>query len=238
MVPMTSPRGRRSPTARPGDGSALRPYRLKQAFTRTLFFVDLEEPWAGVHTYAVDVDYEADELPGSDSHDEETALDGTSASPVALYRDGIQIGRSDLPAVFPVPGGQIEVTTVMYGLRRMHYLRDDDGDERVLRPHPLTPEGLRAAFARRAPRASRAVGKIAVVVLLAGLALTIPQGLETLTARDVIAQNFGSFVSPIHLPAWANTALLVATTLAAIERALTLRRHWLIDLDSAWGGEE
>jgi hypothetical protein len=36
------------------------------------------------------------------------------------------------------------------------------------------------------------------------------------------------------LPAWANTTVTVAGVLAATERALTLRNHWLIDLDTTW----
>ena len=44
----------------------------------------------------------------------------------------------------------------------------------------------------------------------------------------------GTFTSPIQLPAWLNTALLVAGIIAAFERALTLRNHWLIDADTTW----
>ncbi|MBP2191160.1 hypothetical protein [Nocardia goodfellowii] len=37
------------------------------------------------------------------------------------------------------------------------------------------------------------------------------------------------FVSPIDLPAWANTTLTIAAALAGIERALTFRHHRLLD---------
>ncbi|WP_198418697.1 hypothetical protein [Cryobacterium lactosi] len=182
--------------------------------------------------------YDADELSEREPDEEEdSGLREEAASPVALYRDGVQVHRSDLPAVFPVPGGRIEVATTLYGLSRMHFV-PDGGEAHVLRPHPHSPEGLRASFARRAPRASRAVGRIAAVVLLAGLALTLPQGLETVTELDLVRGRIGSFTSPIDLPAWANTTLVIMTTLAAIERALTLRRHWLIDIDTMWTGSD
>jgi hypothetical protein len=234
---MTPPRSTRSSTAQPGDGSPLKKYSLTQGLSRTLFFVDLPEPGTRSHAYAVDVHFWADELADRELSQDDFGQPEEADSPVALYRDGIQISRSDLPALFAVPGGHIEVATTLYGLRRMHYLTDR-GEERVLRPHPQSAEGLRAAFARRAPRASRAVGWLAAGVLLTGLALTVPQALQAVTDVDLIADNIGTFTSPIHLPVWANTTLFIATTLAAVERALTFRRHWLIDLDTTWSEDD
>lgn len=223
-----------------GDGSPLEKYSMRQVFSRTLFFLELPEPSGKIRRYAVDVNYDADELSGRQPKEEDSDPDSDSDrkndSPVALYRDGVQIHRSDLPAIFRLPGGQLEVATTLYGLRRMHFVRDS-GEAYVLRPHPHSPEGLRAAFSRRAPRTSRTIGHFAAMILLAGLALTLPQGLETVTDLHLISERIGSFTSPISLPAWANTALVTVTTFAAIERALTLRRHWLLDLGAYSEGE-
>src|SRR5699024_5206161 len=87
---------------------------------------------------------------------------------------------------------------------------------------------------RRHPGASRVIGLIAVVILLVGLVLMVPQAAELLTSIDAVAERVGSFTSPIQLPSWLNTSLLVAGALAATERALTLRNHRLIDADSPW----
>ena len=109
-----------------------------------------------------------------------------------------------------------------------------DGPPQALRPHPRTLEGLRARFGRRYPRASALIGAIAVVVLLVGLVMMVPQAAELITQIDVVAENVGTFTSPISLPAWLNVTLVVAGVLAATERALTLRNHWLIDADTIW----
>lgn len=53
---------------------------------------------------------------------------------------------------------------------------------------------------------------------------------------DWVAERFGTFTSPFALPAWANTGLLILGILAALERALTLRSHWLIDAETWWLG--
>lgn len=38
----------------------------------------------------------------------------------------------------------------------------------------------------------------------------------------------------MSLPSWLNTTLTVAGVLASLERALTLRNHWLPDVDTFW----
>jgi hypothetical protein len=231
----------------PGDRSTLKEFRLWQGLHRSLFYLDdAAEPQqtrtegvAGAAgpvapaeptpVYAVDVHHLADELPG-DLADKD-AKDKRITSPAALYRDGVQVHRSDLPATFPVPGGVVDVAISMYGLTRMHYVLDD-GTERTLRPDRTSLEGLRARFGRRFPRTSSVIGAVAVVVLLVGLVVAAPLALEMVTRIDLVSERFGTFTSPIDLPAWANTTLLVAGVLAATERALTLRNHWLVDLDT------
>ncbi len=64
--------------------------------------------------------------------------------------------------------------------------------------------------------------------------LAVPFALESATRIPKIAERFGTFVSPIQLPAWITTALLVAGILAAVERALTLRRNKILDVETVW----
>lgn len=211
----------RAITARNGDGSTLRGYRVTEVFSRTLFFAEIPEP-TGVREYAVDIHYFADELETGEQQDDRPA------PPAAVYRDGVQILRSDIPSVFPVPGGVIEVVASMYGLRRMHYV-PDEGPALQLRPDPRAPEGLRARFARSFPRTSAAFGRVATIVIVVGVIVAVPQALETVSRLDVIAEQFGVFTSPLRFPGWLNGMLAMATVVAGVERALTLRSHRLAD---------
>lgn len=207
--------GKTAKKVKPGDGSPLKPYRWWQPLYRSMFSTELAEDGRHPQRYEVDIDF----------FDER--------SRVFLYRDGIQSAVSKLPAAFPVPGGHIEVATSTFGLRRMH-LVDELGNERVLTPHPRSGEGWRAALAQRHPTLSGALGITAVIVLLGSFAVGLPQLAQTVSEIDIIADNLGTFTSPIDLPAWLNTTLLVASIVASIERALTLRHHWLVDNDAGW----
>ena len=71
-------------------------------------------------------------------------------------------------------------------------------------------------------------------MLLVGVVMMVPQAAELITQIEVVAENVGTFTSPISLPAWLNVSLVVAGILAATERALTLRNHWLIDAETTW----
>lgn len=97
---------------RPGDGSELPEFRLWQLFSRSLLFLDLMTPSGKTHEYAVDVRHLAEAKSGKQHED------ALGKSPAALYRDGVQIHRSNLPTAFPVPGGVIEVATSAFGLKR------------------------------------------------------------------------------------------------------------------------
>ena len=197
---------------KPGDGSSLQRYRFWQLFSRSLFAIELQDR-TGTHLFEVDVRHMKDST--------------SKRRPASLYRDGVQIHGANLPVTFPVPGGVIEVATHQYGLKRMHYVRDD-GSEHVLRPHPRSQEGQRARLAERFPRTSAAVGAVAVVVLVAVLAVGLLTGLEALTRSAVIAQHVGTFTSPIHLTGWMKFAMSAAGFVAGLERAMTLRYNWLI----------
>lgn len=196
-----------------GDGSALSRYRSWQILTRSLFALEVPRPDGGHQVFEVDVRH---------------LRDGSSTKrPAALYRDGVQVAVANVPVTFPVPGGVVEVATTEYGVKRMHLVRDD-GTEQVLRPHPKSPEGLRARFARRFPRASALVGGVSVAVLLVGLAATLAVVAEQITRVPVVAGQVGVFTSPVLLPGWLKVALPLAAALAAIERSVALRSHWLL----------
>lgn len=203
---------------KPGDGKPFRPMRAWHALARSVFHIDLPDDDGALRTFSVDVPF--------------LDLDGK----VSLYLDGRREAWAEAPAVFAVPGGVIEVATSTFGVSRMHFV-PDDGEERQLLPDRASAEAARARFAARHPLASRAIGAVAVVVLLAGLVLGLPQVLEQLSKLTWVAENIGTFTSPFALPAWLNTALFVAGLLAAVERALTLRNHWLIDMDTWFLGD-
>src|SRR5690606_32984609 len=174
----------------------------------------LREADDAVHTYAVNVNY------------------FNEKSTAELYRDGQHYATSKLPAVFPVPGGVIEVAISTYGLKRMHYVTEDE-TEHQLYPDRRSSEGLRMRFDTRFPKASSAIGVAAIVILLVSLTLGLPQLAAVISQLPIIADNWGSFESPIVLPDWLNTTLLICGGLAALERALMLRSHWLIDMETS-----
>ncbi|MEJ8767754.1 hypothetical protein WKU33_18245 [Oceanobacillus sp. HCA-5259] len=198
---------------KPGDGHALKAYRFYHLLSRSLFYIRLDEDDGSSHTYMVDVNYFSEE------------------SKADMYRDGKHIATSKLPAAFPVPGGFIEVATTTYGLSRMHFI-PEEGSEQQLSPHPGSTEGLRMRFDQRFPRISKTIGILAIVILLASIVLGLPQLIALITEIPIVQDYIGTFESPIILPGWLNTFLVISGALAAFERALTLRNHWLIDIDT------
>ena len=89
-------------------------------------------------------------------------------------------------------------------------------------------------FDHRFPRVSTWVARAAVVVLLVGLVVAIPQAAAMVSRWDLVNDHIGTFTSPISLPGWASGTLFVAWIVAALERALTLRSHWLVDAETWW----
>lgn len=211
-------RERKLSKAEPGNGQALKAHRPWQMLSRSLFHIELPDADGSLHDYVIDVEY--------------FDWDDT----VRCYRDGRQHLVSEQPAAFPVPGGAIEVTVGTFGLSRMHLVPDDGGAEQVLRPVKHSAEFWRAVLDHRHPRLSRWIGRVAIAILLIGLVLFVPQLLELVTQWDFVAERVGTFTSPISLPTWLNTTLFVAGIAASLERALTLRNHWLIDVDTWWLG--
>lgn len=206
---------RRMNKVKQGDGHSLKRYRFWELFSRSLFFIEIDENDGSTNVYAVDVNYFSEK------------------STAELYRNGKHIATSKLPAAFPVGQGIIEVATTTYGLKRMHYVLDS-GNEQMLSPYARSMEGLRMRFDARFPEASKIIQKAAVIILLLSLILGIPQLAALISEIPYIQERFGTFESPIVLPNWANLALIIAGAAAAIERAITLRYHWLIDMETSW----
>ena len=196
-----------------GDGHRLQPYRWWQPLSRALLHLDLPDEDGQQHTWSVDVRLWGD-------------ADGEVLA--QLYRDGRHHAQSKLPATFSVPGGDIEVVTSQFGLRRCHFVAAD-GSARQLMPDAASAEGRRARLERRHPFVGRAIGLASIVVLLVAAVLGIPQILDQVSHIPQVAENIGTFASPFSLPAWLNVTLLVATLAASTERALRLRHHWLLD---------
>lgn len=205
----------------PGDNHALPSYRWWQLFSRSLFHLHLSGDASTPETWSVDVRH------GGDSNGEVYAK---------LYRDGVNVARSKLPAAFPVPGGTIEVAAGSYGLKRCQYVALD-GTQRQLVPDRASAEGRRAHLARTRPALSHAIGITSVVVLLVALVVGVPQIIEQITVIPIVAERIGTFISPIRLSTWANIFLLFATVAASTERALRLRYNWILDGGIFDGGD-
>lgn len=203
-------------TTTPTEGQRLRPVRRRDVLTRLLYTVEHPGP-GGVrldHTVEIDV--------------------GRADGRAVLFVDGWEQATTDMPGSFPVARGVIEVAIGLHGVKRVH-LVGDDGEERRLDPVRGTLEALRARMERRNPRLSRAVGGLAIAVLVVDLVLSVPAAWEFLTTRvDRLNEVFGTFTSPIVLPLWLTVTLAVAGAAAGVERALTLRRHRLLDVETMW----
>jgi hypothetical protein len=199
---------------KPGDGRPLKRFRWWQMLTRALFHLRLTNHDGQQTVYTVDVRHQNQSEGYVKAH---------------LYRDGRHHAESKVPAVFPVPGGTVEVRASAFGLKRCHYVTAE-GAEYPLVPDPASAEGRRARLDRSHPALSRGIGFLSRIVLVIGLVILILQLAEQVTrAPEGIAQYVGTFTSPIDLPAWGNAVIGLVTVAASTERALRLRYHWLLD---------
>ncbi|GAB7036494.1 MULTISPECIES: hypothetical protein [Catenuloplanes] len=205
-------RNRAIQRVRPGTGRPLKRFRWWQPLSRALLYLTLPGPDGRESVYAVEVRH----LQSDD--------DGFGRA--HLYLDGRHHAESRLPAVFPVPGGVIEVAVSLFGLRRCHYVTDA-GEECQLVPDPRSAEGRRARFDRDHPALSRGLGGFSLVLLVVASVLALPQLAEPILGIPPLAERVGPYTSPIDLPVWLNIALGVAVAAASTERALRLRYSWL-----------
>ncbi|MFD6138328.1 hypothetical protein [Promicromonospora sp. NPDC060271] len=145
-----------------------------------------------------------------------------------LYLDGRLHAESRVPARFPVEGGVIEVRTSEAGMRRCTFVAHD-GSEHQLVPDPASAEGRRMRFAREHPGASRLIGALSVLALLIGVGVNLLEVAGPISQIPPIADTIGTFESPVNLPLWLNITLGAAAAVGAVERALRMRYHWLLD---------
>ncbi|MFJ9176209.1 hypothetical protein [Streptomyces sp. NPDC102360] len=198
----------------PGDGRPLKRFRWWQLPFRALFHLRLTHPDGHLEVYSVDVRHGQNQSSGNVK--------------ARLYLSGRLHSQCRLPAVLPVPGGVVEVRMSGFGLRRCHYVTHD-GAEYQLAPDPASAEGRRARLDRAHPTLSRCVAALSVLVLLAAVAVLVPQLVEQLTAPPAVAEHTGRFHSPVDLSKWGNVAVGIATAAASTERALRLRYSRLLD---------
>jgi hypothetical protein len=193
-----------------GDGHRLKEYRFWHAFTHSLFHITItNENNEKIH-YALKSRYFAED------------------SSVDLYHNRKHIAYSTLPASLPVENGIIEVKSQGSGINSIQYLTDKLETFSVY-PEKRSIRGLRMRLHKRIPTISFLIGGLAIVTLLSITILTLPQIIESISQVPWISENIGTFESPISLSIWMNVAAGFAGALAATERALMLRSHWLID---------
>jgi hypothetical protein len=198
---------------KPGDGRALKRFRWWHLLTRSLFFLPGDPASGRPAVYAVDVNH--------------LRSDSNGDTEAHLYRDGRQVARARLPAVFPVEGGEIEVETSAFGIRRCHYVSPGRADQQLV-PDARSAEGRRARLDRRHPALSRWIGLISLVLVVVPLLFAVPQTLEAISRFPPLAERFGIFESPVEARGWLTVALTISAVVGSTERALRLRyNRWL-----------
>ena len=199
-----------------GNGRPLKSFRWWQTLSRALFYLPLKSDDDRQVIFAVDVSYWQQFL-GDDGKGK-----------AHLYLDGKHHAESKLPAAFPVPGGTIEVASTIFGLKRCHYVTDE-GVVRQLIPDENSAEGHRAHLDRAHPSLSRWIGFISLIMLIVPMFLAIPQIIGAITQVPLIAQQIGSFNSPIALPVWLNIGLGLCAAAGSVERATRLKWNRFLD---------
>ncbi|MED4128875.1 hypothetical protein [Shouchella miscanthi] len=196
-----------------GDGHTLKPYRLWHIFTHSLFHITITRENNKQVNYALKSRYFADD------------------SSVDLYQGTTHIAYSTLPASIPLENGILEVKSGGSGINKIHYVTDE-AETFSIYPDKRSIRGWRLGLHRSFPTISKCLGLLATIVLLTSLVLGLPQIVEQITEIPRVAEYVGTFESPIHLPVWLNLTIGLATGFAAMERALMLRSHWLIDMET------
>ena len=187
------------------DSEVLRPLRRAEGLVRGRF-----ETEHNGSTYVVDAHYlDLDER-------------------IRLYQDGRLVDTARRRATFHIGGGaRIEAAVAQVGMK---YVRlRQDGDTVQLRPAEGTAEAWRARIGTAHPTASRVVGWISLVVVLAVLGIELPQ-LVNLAGNLTPLIGLPSFEVPsLTLSGWANLALIILAGAAGLERSLSMRYNPLLD---------
>lgn len=199
-----------------GNGRPLKHFRWWQPLSRALFYLPLTDGDGRHVVYAVDVPYWQQVM----------TEDGKGKA--HLYLDGRHHSESTLPAVFPVPGGAVEVESTAFGLKRCHYVTAEGAVHQLI-PDERSAEGRRARLDREHPALSRWIGVLSLIVLIVPIILVVPQIIDGVSHVPPIAQRFGTFTSPVDLPLWLNIALGLCASTSSVERATRLRWNALLD---------
>lgn len=190
--------------SKPGDGSAWKPIGGFDRFWRSAYQASYAE-----HTWLIDVDFfDIDER-------------------VRLYRDGVQHQVGTSPVRFELDDAWIDADMGTYGMKRAHLVTPTGAN--LLAPAPRTLEHSRLDLARRAPRLSRGVAVLAVLILIVALILQVPQLVDWVTHTEWFGRwSQWSFTSPWWLGGPVNVVVSVLAVLAALERGLSMRySRWL-----------
>ncbi|RKS08915.1 hypothetical protein DFP74_4641 [Nocardiopsis sp. Huas11] len=199
-----------------GNGRPLKRFRAWQPLSRALFHLPLTSGDGRRVVYSVDVPYW------------QQILTENGQGRAHLYLDGRHHAQSTLPAVFPVPGGTIEVAATAFGLKRCHHVTAEGAAHRLV-PDARSAEGRRARLDREHPALSRWIKFLSLALLVVPLVLVVPQILEALSHVPPVARRYGTFASPVALPLWLNIALGLCASTASVERATRLRWNALLD---------
>lgn len=189
------------------DSAVLRPLRRGEGLVRGLF--ETEHDGA---TYVVDAHYlDLDER-------------------IRLYRDGRLVDTARGRATFHLGGGvRIEAAVAQVGMKYVRLRQGEASDTVQLPPADGTAEAWRARVGHAHPTASRVVGWISLVVLLAALGIELPQ-LVNLAGNLTPLIGLPSFEVPaLTLSGWANLALIILAGAAGLERSLSMKYNPLLD---------
>lgn len=149
---------------------------------------------------------------------------------IRLYRDGRLVDTARGRATFHLGGGvRIEAAVAKVGMKYVRLRQGEGSDTVQLPPAEGTAEAWRARVGATHPTASRVVGWVSLVVLLAVLGIELPQ-LINLAGSLTPLIGLPSFEVPaLTLSGWANLTLIILAGAAGLERSLSMKYNPLLD---------
>lgn len=140
-----------------------------------------------------------------------------------VYKDGFLLESKKSPARIEVGNKTfIEAELSTYGMKYVR-LRTPELKTIPLQPSTGTAEAWRARLNTERPKLSKAIGIFSWTVLVIAALTQIPELLSLIASlTDANLPNFA-------LPGWLNVTLTIAGVIAALDRALQLKYHSMID---------
>jgi hypothetical protein len=149
---------------------------------------------------------------------------------IRLYRDGRLADVARRRAKFDIgPGARIEAAVAPIGMKYARLRIEGLRAPETLRPAEGTAEAWRARHDRDHPTASRIVALASLSVLIAVLAIELPQLVNVLGAAAPLLGLTDFGVPELTLPWWANTTLILLGGVAALERGLSMKYNAVLD---------